>query len=1415
MIKGYTKPQSIIRQILQRIPDPQTRSLNAFIFGPQFDLFRYTVEGERAAMTGQLFEEISSTDHGDWQLIPYEGLAANHVIDKDFTRLFAEKLEGQLWLQPSADPNEADSEVPYTILLDSLANPNKLHIIRRGARLTLEVEDYLGQLVDVVVEYGGTGYAASSDFDIDVVGGEGTGGVIRLTSDSDGVITSGVIISPGSGYAEFVFDAPAPATGAGVAILDSEIDTLIPELHGRSIKAGDVVYANRSGEAEVTRRTVKRIEREKTASSFGVDTDKNNKQFGAGDKNPIETLESFFGNTSTPSGWNLTLSHNTILSSTVTAAGTGYTSAPDVTISDPVAVKDKLVDATTPAHPSANASADADIDDAGTVTGITITAPGAGYADGGLVFVKITTAGSGYTTPPTVTVPAPAGAEGIQAVVEALVSGGAVVGYKILETGSGYESRNLTLTFSGGGGTGAAATAYTTYNHGVKSVTITSAGSGYSSAPTISFAVPNVSEGERATGEAVITSGGALAGIKITKSGWGYTSAPAVTISGNATATSALGNGPAISLTAAVFSTRATATVKVKSLRGDWNGLVEGALYDTRYGSRYVITVTKGGVENARVRIRSNNGSFSAENVDVKHLGFAHVISHSAFGGLNLEIKGHAATTPLRLGDSFVFVVLGEYSPIELDAGGGLSNIVIEHPGAGHSNGAGQSLTISAPPEGGTQATATCTVAGGLVTATVIVNAGSGYVVPPFITLTGSSTTPIFSSSISAPEDSRHLALLQNATYTGTKDTTYQVTVVEGNLGTANDPFGGAIVRISDSAGVDVNRTLTVVHGSSYFDLGTLGLRARFPSLPTNINTPQIGLRTGDVYYVYAQAELADGAPSIIVTNGQVTEISDLTETSVLTQLFDIDVRLLFTGEIEPHDVPDDDAPDAAFLIGGNGEGESEDGGILIRNGLKVFVTDRDEDYQWVPAKESLTGYLFSHWRGLVPATSGDKIKLYSSEAELLEKFGLHDLDNPVCYGAITAFRGAQGKAVYAARLSANTLAGYSAILKQAERVDGVYAMAPMTMDLDVQLATEVHVKKVSAEDWKLWRRVYVSTRNPGPFVVMDTDSDDQEFQGSVLANATGNLRVICENGDFLIRGIRPDDLFRTNFSTDAWGNDQYDQYVVQTVNENDELILVSGPDSPISPAVRFEIWRPNSGLSQTEFVGERSDEFTDRRVCNVWTDTPLIFDANDEPVATQQYYLAAEIAGLRSAAVPQQGLTYTELNHAVDSIPNMYLNYTTEELNQAAKMGTMIVTQDTEDSPIYIRHQLTTDVSSGSLYYEDSVGANLDAISYAIKDIIDPYIGKRNATLETVEELQTRIRAKFAEYQASPGGFTLIGPAIIAVRSLTVAIDPVFKDRINIEAELELPLPLNTIFVTLKATTIQNETLTTTTTVA
>ncbi len=1491
MIPGYEPPQLVIDQSLQVVTNPASLTRSAFIFGPQFDLFRYLKPAERAKMKGAAFVRNTSLDPNARQVVPYEGLLPTHIVDQLYTRLYGENLEGQYWTAAS-HVNDSDPQL-YDFQLLSLAQPNKLQVIRRGAVINAVYQSYSGQITSATVVFGGSGYPVSTTVDVPVTGSStGTGAIIRMVTNGAGVVISASAVSPGSNYTSTVeFTAPVPALGANVGVADA---TLIPDLYGRPVQANDVLYLTQG--ASTVRRTVRSVERQLSPASFGTDANNSNGNFAASPNNPSETDAASFTNTAGPANWGLVRNHASLLPPVIAATGTGKYDPVQtaLVVSAPIAVANA-----TP-WPTQQASGTLTIV-GGQLVAVNLTDNGAGYFHGAVVGFVMTNAGAGYAlnNPPVVTVTAaPAG--GINAVIAAVVKVDGTLTLNILEPGQGYTTKP-TITITGGNPvTPATATALLT--NGVVGVTMTNPGSGYTSAPTVTFSSPGNTGAVLATGYAIINNG-AVIQVVITNTGYGYTVGPLATVafSGgggtSAAGTCVMGTAPVLNVAAvnAVNPTLATdlgsLTAKVTSHPEDWSGLVQGSLYNGQYGERYTLTVTTGGLGSAaRLRIRSASSGFTADNVTPTQEGFGYVVNHPALGGLVVELMPPSATSPLILGQTFTFVIVGKYKPLELSMQGQVLALNIAAGGSGY--GSSVTVALSAPPPGGVQATATITESGGVLNAYTITNPGSGYLSPPLVTLanTGGGTGAILNAIIASPVNSRDLTLVPGGSYSGPVNNQYRLTVVKGdNLGNTQNSFTGAVVRVNDTAGVDAPVTLNVTEGAVY-PLGTSGLSFTFPanlvgpsglSVGTTatgtatvastalasvavtsggtgyvvppavsvvggggsgavvqaaiangvvvdlivvsggtgyVSTPTIvvaapvsyqgGLRTGDVYFLNVVAPAPTGPASVIVLSGQLTDITGWTNDDLPVNLFNIDARVVYSGVLTPQR---DTAPTLAWTAG-----TALDGGILVQPNLNLQLVDRTTGNQWVPVQNSPNARLFASWRGLVPSLVTDTITTYSSESDILAKYGQNDVDNPICYGALVALAFAQGNPIMAMSLPTNDVAGYAAVLKQAARVLGPTYLAPMTSDVAAQALLPVHVDACSADTVKLWRRSYLNVPSPGPYALITEDASGNPLLATVTANLGGNVRVHCPGANFITRDVLPGDLFRTSLTQDAWGNPAFAQYPVLEVLEEDELLLASGPAAPINPAIQCQIWRADTGHSQALFAGNRSTSYGDRRVMNLWCDSQQITDANDAVVPWPLYYLAAAYAGLRSAVLPQQGLSLTPLQFSGLAAPAMFTKYSAEDLNLAASMGTCVIAQDQPDGPVYIRHQLTTDTTHGILYYEDGVGVNLDDIAYRVQALLAPYPGRRNATSETVEELDTKLRGLFDSLKQLPSNqLNPIGSQIVNYANLVVALDPNFADRINTSVQLEIPTPLNRLLVNLIGTTTQAGTTVSATVVA
>ena len=232
---------------------------------------------------------------------------------------------------------------------------------------------------------------------------------------------------------------------------------------------------------------------------------------------------------------------NIVTGVAVTNGGSGYTSAPSVSIVDEVG---RVVSI---AIGSATGSGGSGYSEP------TVTLTGGGgsgakanatTANGVITGFAVTAAGTGYTSAPTVVIADAlgSGATGTASVIPKGIGTGAAATATIdgrvasIAIGSGGSSYSApTVKLNDGGGTGATATASTNANGVITGFAVTAAGTGYTSAPTV---VITDATGSDATGTASVAN--VVSAIAVTSPGSGYDAARTlVMLTGNGTGAAA------------------------------------------------------------------------------------------------------------------------------------------------------------------------------------------------------------------------------------------------------------------------------------------------------------------------------------------------------------------------------------------------------------------------------------------------------------------------------------------------------------------------------------------------------------------------------------------------------------------------------------------------------------------------------------------------------------------------------------------------------------------------------------------------------------------------------------------------------------------------------------------------------------
>lgn len=437
-------------------------------------------------------------------------------------------------------------------------------------------------------------------------------------------------------------------------------------------------------------------------------------------------------------------------------------------------------------------------------------------------------------------------------------------------------------------------------------------------------------------------------------------------------------------------------------------------------------------------------------------------------------------------------------------------------------------------------------------------------------------------------------------------------------------------------------------------------------------------------------------------------------------------------------------------------------------------------------------GMLYPEFRVLKYVNDEDEdIFEITTISDIQNNFGTIDMLNDLAYGCYCALRGSAGRSIYAIRTAGVNEAAFEKAMKKTEFDSSVYSFAPLTSDPDVADIVVKYNESMSAPDVKMWRRTLVGVDNPGEYVLAEKGDDAKAIKGTVAKGTdakTGTITIT--SGNLNLKAVALENSYIPVRPGDKIIAGAVEYTVVGTTSETVAEIYAEGGVTAASDAT-VKIVKADTVANTVEYVGAIAHKYASRRASVVFCDGGTTIE-DDRVVNVPNHFIAAEIAGISSAVVPQQSITHTVIQ-AINKASHMYSRYTTAQLDDIAASGVLIVTQDTKGTDCYIRHQLTTEMDKGNLYYEESCTRNLDNISYALADIVNKYIGKANVTTSALRAIKIDITATLNEFTQNSTD-DMVGPSLVNWDTLEVYQDPKFSDRVIINVNLYLPLPLNNI---------------------
>ena len=612
-----------------------------------------------------------------------------------------------------------------------------------------------------------------------------------------------------------------------------------------------------------------------------------------------------------------------------------------------------------------------------------------------------------------------------------------------------------------------------------------------------------------------------------------------------------------------------------------------------------------------------------------------------------------------------------------------------------------------------------------------------------------------------------------DSNFSGFKDNTFYLKVISGNYN-----GGTAVLQAYDALGTLAPDTISISYGS---EEETIPLGSGMEALILNADVtdlPQNGFRKNDIYFINA-----------VAAKKSTTEFSGLILDGPATRsgtVESIKIRGTANGSVKANQ-----ANDNGFELNVNGTS------VDYFGDLTWFVPSRNVGYQYVPLLNGI-GSAYLNWRAAaVPAETEGAIQI-ASYSDLTD-FGPAVPGNDIAYAAKIANDRIPGNTFYVLRTSGDTAEDITAALEKIENTDLTYALAIISEDPAAFLTSIEHAEAMSAKNVKNFRRVYFGSKCPTEFTVVETDTEGNPTQATVTSYA-GLYRYVTFTSDVQLqtKEVRKGDILSI----------QGNRLIVEQVVSQTELLITaaSALNFEVNPAVTASVIKPNNALNQATFITNLATAANSRRGALIWCDSPVTLDSAGNAIQLHPKFIAAEVAAIRSILAPQLGLSRTKIS-SVSEAPAMYAKYKRNVLNSIAANGVMIITQDNEGSDVVIRHQLTTDSSNGNLYYEDSVGVNVDNLSFKLKDTLDKYVGRRNVTPSTLGTIRHDIFRILEDARTTSIADLEIGPQIInfydeegRAGKVTVKAHPTFKDRIQVKVRVAIPLPMNVIEVEIEA---------------
>jgi hypothetical protein len=503
-------------------------------------------------------------------------------------------------------------------------------------------------------------------------------------------------------------------------------------------------------------------------------------------------------------------------------------------------------------------------------------------------------------------------------------------------------------------------------------------------------------------------------------------------------------------------------------------------------------------------------------------------------------------------------------------------------------------------------------------------------------------------------------------TYTGAVDTTY---IVKVSLGGKYTDTVKPQISVTTNNGTDLSGPTTVSASATPVAIGTQGTTIQFSST---------ALRKGDVYYISDTAAF-QGPMRILELNGSMA--------ATLAAGTELDLSLFI---LQPSIQISADRIGFAPTINW---AQSDTGGITVEAGITAY--DPTWTLNGVPlplplASDGATySGLYVEYRAWLSDLDGDVFGISDPTNLDAAISGALDPDNPLKFAVSLALTNSNGSEVkYTGVPDPTVVANWSDVLSLlAERTD-VYDLVPLTKLPAVQALYAAHAITYSAPELGTWRTAWFSLTDVPEIPIVSAGSTVLNHTAATTSDGNVALCTITQdpqvvgtaytillcttrNAKFVTNGVVPGDIVRTQYVTDGFGNFTYSEYVVASVDSEDQLHLLVGSPTPVNVAAQTEVWRNLTPGQETTEITKQSTAWNSSRVRAVWPDQ---IEVNN--VAVDGTFLCSALAGLISGILPHQSMTHLQIT-GFSSVRRSRPKFSPLQLNTMTLSGVWVVTPE------------------------------------------------------------------------------------------------------------------------------------------